>query len=139
MQQPSGAGALNTTGTVGGLPTSIWFQNPQFAYQNSGTVAQNTFGALIWNNSDQVTLSGRYAYGGVYGSPFDDRYGSPYNGSFGNTFPLDTNGGSLTVRLNEAINAVVPAPSAVVLVTAAAATAGGLQWRRRRRVRTPPA
>jgi len=132
---PNGAGALSTTGTVGVLPSSIWFQNPQFAYQNSGTGAQNTFGALIWNNSYQVTSSGSYAYGGVYGSPFDDRYGSPYIGSFGNTFPLDTNGGSLTVRLNEAINAVVPEPSAVVLVAAAAATACGFRWRRRRRDR----
>lgn len=127
----NGVSPLSATGTVGVLPSSVWYQNPQFAYQNTGTGAQNTFGAVIWNNSYQVTSSGSIAYGGVYGSPYDDRFGSPYTGEFGNTFALNP-GGSLLVTLNEAIVAV-PEPSTVALVAVAGAALGGTAWRRRRR------
>lgn len=127
----SGVSPLSTTGTVGVLPSSVWYQNPQFAYQNTGTGGQNTFGAVIWNNSYQVTPSGSIGYGGVYGSPYDDRFGSPYDGTFGNTFTMNS-GGSLLVTLNESIVAV-PEPSTVTLVAVASATLGGTAWRWRRR------
>jgi hypothetical protein len=132
----NGASALNTTGTIGVLPSSVWFQNPALAYGNSGSGAQNTYAAVIWKNSYQLTASGSYAYGGVYGAPFDDRFGSPYVGSFGNTFPLDDNGGSLTIVLNEAITAV-PEPAACMTLFGAATTVGALIWHRGRNRRRP--
>ncbi len=128
---------VSGTGTIGELTSAIWWQNPQFAYSNTDPLAKNLFANEVFPNTF-VTGTGGFSAsgGGVYGAPYDDRFGSlidPALSQWKNTFPLPTDGGSLTINFFEGVP--VPEPSAVALFAVPAATLGGLAWRRSRRTR----
>ena len=63
--------------TLGEMTSYEWWQNPQLAY----SIAQppefyySRYGNAVFMNSDGNNAGTKFSYGGVYGSPYDDRFG----------------------------------------------------------------
>jgi len=63
--------------TLGEMTSYEWWQNPQLGYSLAQTSEfyYSRFGNAVFVNSDGNNAGNKFNYGGVYGSPYDDRFG----------------------------------------------------------------
>lgn len=62
---------------LGEMTSYEWWQNPQLAYSlaQKGEFYYSRYGDVIYKNSKGNNAGNAFSYGGVYGSPYDDRFG----------------------------------------------------------------